>query len=129
MSRILVIDDSRSWLLISGGSSRTTATRWSALQLRRTAPRDAPVDPEVAFLDIEMPGLYGGRVGEFVPRFEARRTRVIVYSSRPLEQLDAVAEKVDADAVLQKGATAERIRAVVAVLCKDTIALERRDDT
>ena len=76
-----------------------------------------------------MPGLYGGRVGEFVPRFEARRTRVIVYSSRPLEQLDAVAEKVDADAVLQKGATAERIRAVVAVLCKDTIALERRDDT
>jgi two-component system, cell cycle sensor histidine kinase and response regulator CckA len=82
-------------------------------------------DPEIVFLDIKMPALGGLKVGEFVRRFEVRRTQIVIYSSRPLATLESVAAKLDADAVVERGATAEHVRAVVLRLARASSVPEK----
>ena len=120
MARVLVIDDSptavafvHQVLEAEGHEVRGLENFVDlAAELRR-------FPPDVVFLDLEMPGLSGRTTGTFLRKFEAQPTALVIYSSRPREELEEVAKQLRASAVVEKGSNEDHIRTVVQMLVAD----------
>ena len=111
MARILIVDDSATAIasirraLEPAGHTIDTLEIFVELHRKlRTSP------PDLILLDLHMPSLPGHRFGAFVRAFESSPTPILIHSSRPLEEMEAVAKDLAAAGTLPKGAPPEEIR-------------------
>ena len=120
MARILVIDDSPTVVTFAKHALESAGHEVDGLlhfvDLRAHLNR---TPPDLVLLDLEMPGLSGEKVGEFLRQFETRRTPIIVYSARDREELEAAAQRLGAAAVVEKGASQAQLRMVVSLALAD----------
>lgn len=117
MARVLVIDDSPTIVSFIRAALEPDHHEVLSLDTFVDLPsllRRQP--PDVVFLDLDMPGLDGRKTGFFLRKFEQRRSELVIFSSRPREELEAVALELAAAAVLEKGTTPEKILELVALL-------------
>ena len=101
--RILVIDDSevmlhtvREWLQMGGYEVETLSSPIMALF------RINDFQPHLVLLDLDMPGLSGSDLLDTIRRILDDTLRVVFYSSRPLEELQLLAQHHGANGVLRK---------------------------
>ena len=109
-AKILVIDDNRTVLfatreiLENVGFEVITADRSigaSAIVIRE--------EPDLVLMDLEMP-LRGSAIIKIMrANSMLKDTKVVLYSSRPLEELQAAAEQCDADGFIQKSSGPEAL--------------------
>ncbi|MDH5490437.1 MAG: response regulator [Myxococcales bacterium] len=58
--------------------------------------------PDLILLDLEMPAMDGQAMGHFIRRYQDRPIPILIYSSRPLEELRAAAADLGAAGYLSK---------------------------
>lgn len=114
MARILVIDDSPTVATFLEGALGRDGHEVAALDsFVDLYARLRDFEPDLVFLDLEMPALSGEKVGEFLRRFERRRVEIVLFSSRPRAEIDEVAAKLGAVAAIEKTNNPKVVRAAV----------------
>ena len=124
MARILVIDDSPT---VIAALTRTLEREGHRVSSVSDAPafyaKVREFDPDLVFLDLEMPGMSGRQIGEFLGRFHKKETPIVILSARPREELESAAREIRAAAFLEKSqgsiAISNTVRSVL-------LAAERR---
>ncbi len=103
MAKILVIDDSPSIIEMIGSALRDdghhveTLTTFVELPLKLVRYR-----PELIVLDLQMPGLDGVSMGQYVRKFEERPLPIILYSGEPAARLAQAVSSLGAQAAVSK---------------------------
>lgn len=114
MARILVIDDSPTVVhfvrLALAADGHDVKALDSFIQLAAIV-RDDP--PDLVLLDLNIPALSGLSMGGLVRKYEQGKTRIVIYSSRPVEELRQAARELKAVAVLRKSSNTAELRSVV----------------
>lgn len=104
MARVLVIDDSLSAVQkarkVLEGAGHTVETLDLLIYLPQ-AVKDDP--PDAILLDLSMPALSGVNVAKFIRRYERHPIPIVLYSSRPPEELANTARELDAAGFVHKG--------------------------
>jgi DNA-binding response OmpR family regulator len=114
MAKILIIDDSPLAIAALQRTLERDGHKTSALEdATGFYARLREFDPDLVFLDLEMPKIAGKEIGEFLGRFDKKSTPIIIFSSRPREELEAVARDISAAAFLQKSDSAVTISSTV----------------
>lgn len=122
MASILVIDDSQAAFLTvkstltSDGHSVHRVE--SPLELPRFL-RESPTD--LILMDLEMPRYSGLSIGAMLKNYDKTHTPILIYSSRPLGELQAVARLIDAVGVLEKTKPISELRSMVCNILKRVI--------
>ncbi|MFV2072424.1 MAG: response regulator [Thermoanaerobaculales bacterium] len=103
-ARILVIDDSptvvhtiRRALEPAGYSVETLALLIELPQRLKTDP------PSLIVLDLHMPALSGVRIAGLIRSFQPHEIPVVIYSSRPLTEIQEAAAEIGAVGFVEKG--------------------------
>jgi DNA-binding NarL/FixJ family response regulator len=69
--------------------------------------------PDLILLDLSMPALSGVKVAMFIRRYEKHPIPIVLYSSRPIEELRETMLEMDAAGFVQKGEPDKRFLAAV----------------
>ncbi len=115
MAKILIVDDSPTVLRFVQRALRLDGHEVESLDsfIQLTARvREAP--PDLLILDLNIPALSGVSMGRLVRKHEARDIPIVIYSSRPPEELEEAARAVHAVAHVQKSDCAAELRKAVA---------------
>ncbi|MCP4899282.1 MAG: response regulator [bacterium] len=104
MARVLVIDDSLSAVQKARHVLEKAGYTVETLDLLIYLPQIVKDDPpDAILLDLSMPALSGINVAKFIRRYEKSPIPIILYSSRPVEELIETADQLDAAGYVQKG--------------------------
>lgn len=114
MSRILLIDDCRTIYLKLRQVFEDTPYALERLKLLVDLPKILRLTPpDLVLLDLQMPSLDGERVGEFIRSFEPSPTRIVIYSGGDLAEMERVADRVGAAALISKDAADGEVLSVI----------------
>ncbi len=105
MQRVLIIDDSPSVIAKAKGVLEGAGYQIETLELLIHLPqviRTSP--PDVVLLDLNMPFLPGIEVAKLIERYQPHRIPLVIYSSKPEDELRRAAGEVGAVGYVQKGA-------------------------
>lgn len=104
MPLVLVIDDSAIAIQKVKDVLKPAGYEVEGLDLVIHLPKMVKENPpDVILLDLSMPALSGINVATFIKRYESKPIPIVIYSSRPREELAAVARDLDAAGYVQKG--------------------------
>lgn len=104
MARVLVIDDSLSAVEKARRVLEDAGHTVETLDLLIYLPQAVKDDPpDVILLDLSMPALSGVNVAKFIRRYEKHPIPIVLYSSRPPEELAETAHQLDAAGFVHKG--------------------------
>lgn len=114
MATILVIDDSPTVFL----AVRSTLAADGHDVFRLDSPLDLPrylrdQRTDLILLDLQMPTYSGFSIGAFLRNFDKNQIPIVIYSSRPLPELQAVARRLNAVAVMEKARPCSELRGLV----------------
>jgi DNA-binding response OmpR family regulator len=114
MASIIMIDDSPTVCL---------AVRAELMRDRHSVHRlESPIDiprylrlnqVDLILLDLEMPVFSGFSIGALLKSFDKKRTPIVVYSSRPVQELRSTAAKIGAVGFMEKARPLNDLRALV----------------
>lgn len=104
LTRVLVVDDDpvvrQIVAAILSGHGYDVVVRAEALGTLSAIAREKP---DVVLLDVNMPGVGGDALARLVREHADPRTRVILHSSQPLDELEALARDAGALGGIEKG--------------------------
>ncbi len=104
MPLVLVIDDSASAIQKVKDVLRPAGFEVEGLDLVIHLPKIVKENPpDLILLDLSMPALSGINVATFIRRYESKPIPILVYSSRPRQELVTVAKDLGAAGYVQKG--------------------------
>jgi two-component system sensor histidine kinase RpfC len=104
MARVLVIDDSLSAVQKARRILERAGHTVETLDLLIYLPQAVKDDPpDAILLDLSMPALSGVNVAKFIRRYEKHPIPIVLYSSRPKEELAETARELDASGFVHKG--------------------------
>ena len=104
MARVLVIDDSLSAVQKARTILEKAGHTVETLDLLIYLPQLVKDDPpDLILLDLSMPALSGVNVARFIRRYEKQPIPIVLYSSRPTEELAETAVTLEAAGYVQKG--------------------------
>jgi two-component system response regulator ResD len=123
MAAIMLIDDSRTVFLAV--QAELQVDRHTVHHL--AAPIDAPRylkenHIDLILLDLQMPTFSGFGIGALLRNFDKKRTPILVYSSRPLPELAAIASKIGAVGYLGKEQPMEELRRLIGSIVRHRAA-------
>lgn len=104
MARILVIDDSMSAIQKARDILEKAGHMVENLDLLIYLPQTIEKNPpDLILLDLSMPALSGVNVASFIRRYQKEPIPIVLYSSRPVEEIKATAKTLEANGFVQKG--------------------------
>lgn len=114
MASILVIDDSPTVYLSVKCALGLDGHHVELLQSTMDLPRqlrDKQVD--LILLDLHMPTFSGFSIGALLLSYDKRRTPIVIYSARPTSEMQLVAKKIQAIAIMEKAKPISDLRKLV----------------
>jgi CheY-like chemotaxis protein len=112
LTRVLIVDDDpivgQIVAAILGGHGYDVMVRGEALGTLSIIAREKP---DVVLLDVNMPGLDGDELARLVKVHADPRTRVILHSSQPQDELEQLAREAGAIGGIEKGDPTEFLEA------------------
>ncbi|MFO7566809.1 MAG: response regulator [Enhygromyxa sp.] len=112
--RLLVIDDSATVIRAIERGFVGTAYRVETVNHYLEIPRYLrQTPPDLVILDLNMPGISGERISDFIRRDQQRDTPIVIYSSLPEETLQAAAVRTRAVGWVSKQAPMDDLLALV----------------
>jgi CheY-like chemotaxis protein len=121
MARVLVIDDSLSAVQKARTVLEQAGYTVETLDLLIYLPQIVKDDPpNVILLDLSMPALSGVNVAKFIRRYEKHPIPIVLYSSRPVEELEDTAQELAAAGYVQKGDPDSKLLATIAQVLRET---------
>jgi CheY-like chemotaxis protein len=122
----MVIDDSLSAVekarRILEGAGHAVETLDLLIYLPQ-AVKDDP--PDVILLDLSMPALSGVNVAKFIRRYEKHPIPIVLYSSRPPEELAETAHQLGAAGFVHKGDSDRKLLAILSGVLPSSSPLSR----
>lgn len=76
----------------------------------------ARIDPDLILLDLEMPALSGLAFGRFIRQNQQRPVPILVYSARPVEEMELAANHIQAHGVVPKSTSSAELRRAVGMV-------------
>lgn len=119
MGRVLIIDDSATVVQAVRAALAQDGHEVDSVDLFVRLPgvlTERP--PQLILLDLEMPGVSGLRLGKLLGSLTKFPTPVCLYSSRPINELAAVAREIGAAAFLEKSRPMHELRRLVSDLLR-----------
>lgn len=116
MANILAIDDSPSVVTYLAEVLGEAGHQIAGLKTFALLPQALSQNPpDLIILDLSMPALSGERFGYFIRRFAKGFIPILIYSSRPAEELEEAVRTIGAECSLSKDqADANELRRTVA---------------
>lgn len=101
--KIMLVDDDRTTLEVLGAllekEGHTVVQRDTAIGTTQAILRESP---DVVLLDVRMPGLSGDKLAELISARSTKPPVVVLHSSSPKNELERLARRCGASAVIEK---------------------------